>query len=393
MFPYLPLYYRFLGFSLGEVGFVLGVWAFVGLLASPLWGALSDRYRGSPWVLVLATATALGGTVVLGSAAAGMVLPAGLVQLGPPDPLLVVVAAALVGAGMSGITPILDARALETAGANREGYGPIRAWGSFSYILSALGTGVLVEQLGPRALFAVIAVSLVATGLIGLTLRPAAVERAGRQLATTTRPLRELGRLFGPQGLGLFLLGAFLAWYGMSAVLSFIPLRFEELGAGASIVGLGGAIAAAVEVPVMLRFPGLTARFGAERLLVAGAGLIAVRSIIATVAPEAWVLLVAAIFAGLGYALFFVGGVTYVSRRVPHELAATAQGVFQGVGTSLSQVVASATGGVIAGAIGLSGLFGVGAGIGLVATLVIALAVRSATKRRYAPPATPTEAT
>ena len=355
--PYLPLYYRGLGLSLGEIGGILALGSLIGLAASPAWGALSDRRRGSPVVLLLATATAFVG--------------AGLLALSI-ERLAVIAGAALLGAGMAGVLPIVDARALETAGANRSGWGPLRAWGSVSYTVAAIAVGLLIERSGPRALFAVLMVALVLIGLIGLALKPIG-ERS--RIGGAGRPLMEAGKLFGPKGLGLFLLGAFLSWLGMSAVLSFTPLRFTELGAGASIVGLGGAIAAATEVPFMLRFPQLAARFGSERLLVVGVAFIAARAVVAASAEQPVVLLAASLLGGVGFALFLVGGVTYVSTHVPRRLAATAQGIFQGVGSSMSQVVSSAAGGSIAAVFGLSGLFLLAAGLGVVATVIIGFAV------------------
>ena len=358
MLPYMPLYYRSLGFSLGEVGSVLALGALVGLLASPSWGALSDRLRGSPLVLVAAVATALAGT--------------GLLALST-TPVVVIAGAVLLGAGIGGLAPIVDARALETAGANRSGYGPLRAWGSLSYIVTVLGTGYAVDAWGIRSAFAVLSTLLVVTAIVGLALKPSA---ADRPFQTASRPLRDAGRLFGPRGMGTFLLGAFLTWLGMSSVLTFTPIRFAELGAGASIVGLGGAIAAGIEVPLMLRFPALARRWGSNRLLIAGSAFLAVRSVVAALATDSNMLLAASIFSGLGFALFAIGGTTYVSDHVPPELAATAQGIFQGVGNSLAQVTAAAVGGAVAAAFGVVGLFVVGAGIGIVAATIIALAVR-----------------
>jgi PPP family 3-phenylpropionic acid transporter len=365
MLPYLPLYYRGLGFGLGEIGGILALGPLVGLAMAPAWGALSDRHRGSPRVFVAATLTALAGAALLALGA---------------DRLLVIAGAAVLGAGMAGLTPILDARALETAGANRSGYGPVRAWGSISYIVAALGTGLIADAVGLRALFAILAVALIATGLIGLGLKPSAARAA---LIPSLRPMRDAGRLFGPRGLGLFLLGAFLSWLGMSAVLSFTPIRFEELGAGPTMVGLGGALAAGIEVPLMLRYPALAARFGPTRLLIAGAAFLAARSLVAALATDPIGLLAASVFAGFGFALFFVGGVTYVSARVPAELAATAQGIFQGVGSSLSQVTAAAAGGTIAAVAGIDGLFLISAGLGVLGTAIIAVAVRPNALGRY----------
>ena len=354
--PYLPLFYRSLGFSLGEVGAVLALGWLTGLVASPGWGALSDRFGGSPFVFLAATATALVGASILGLT---------------PDRNAVFLGGPILFAGTAGVIPILDARALETAGTNRTGYGPLRAWGSFSYTIAALATGALIDASGIHAMFAVLIAALVATGGVGLLLKPIGPRTV---IGTSTRPLLDAGRLFGPRGLGLFLLGAFLTWFGMSAVLTFTPVRFAELGADASVVGLGGALAAAIEVPCMLRFPWLAERFGAERLLVLGSVCIAARAVVAAVAPSPEVLLSASVFGGVGFALFFVGGVTYVARRVPAELAATAQGIFQGVGSSMSNVVSAALGGSIAAAAGLQGLFVVALCLGVAGTITIAIA-------------------
>jgi MFS transporter, PPP family, 3-phenylpropionic acid transporter len=367
--PYLTLYYRDLGFQLGEIGGLLALASLVGLVSAPAWGSLSDRRHGSPAILVAATGSALLGTGLLAIAP----------DVGGMRQLVVAGGAALLGCGIAGILPIIDARALETAGATRSGYGPLRAWGSVGYVISALATGALVQAAGPRALLAVQAASLLATAAIGLALRPPSSSRA-RRLGS---PLRDAGRLFGPRGLGIFVLGSFLSWLGMQLVLSFTPLRFAELEAPATIIGVGGAIAAAIEVPMMLLFPRLAARFGANRLLIAGAVFLALRSIVAALATSPEQLLAASVFAGLGYALFLVAGVVYVSTHVPPELAATAQGIFQGVGSSMSQVTAAVLGGTVAGGFGIQGMFVLAAGVGIGATIIVAIAVGSSGPDRY----------
>jgi len=356
MLPYLPLYYRSLGLNLAEVGSILALGALVGLLASPSWGALSDRLRGSPRVLVAAVATALAGTAVLAASTA---------------PVAVLAGAALLGAGIGGFIPIIDARALETVGADRARFGPLRAWGSFSYILAVLASGVLVDRFGLRSLFGSLTVALLATAVVALVLRP-----VGDRPVRAVSPLRDAGRLFGPRGLGVFLLGAFLTWLGMSAVLTYTPIRFTELGAGASIVGLGGAIAAATEVPLMLRFPALAARWGSHRLLIAGSVFTAARAIVATFATDPAVLLAASVFGGLGYAFFAIGGTSYVSEHTPPQLAATAQGIFQGLGNSLAQVTAAAAGGALAAVAGVVGLFAISTLVGIMAAAILWVAVR-----------------
>jgi len=111
---------------------------------------------------------------------------------------------------------------------------------------------------------------------------------------------------------------------------------------------------------------------------------IAARAIVAALATEPGLLLAASVFGGIGYALFLVGGVTWVSAHVPRELAATAQGIFQGVGTSLSQVTAAAAGGAIAAIAGIDGLFMISAGLGVMGATIVALAVGRSAAERYA---------
>jgi MFS family permease len=100
------------------------------------------------------------------------------------------------------------------------------------------------------------------------------------------------------------------------------------------------------------------------------------RAVIAALTTDPIVLVIASGINGIGFACFLVGGVTYVSRRAPPELAATAQSVFQGFGMGLGQIVASAGGGALAGAVTLPGLFLVSAAIGSAATGIVAAAVR-----------------
>ena len=125
----------------------------------------------------------------------------------------------------------------------------------------------------------------------------------------------------------------------------------------------------------MLAFPALARRFGGTHLLVAGAVVIALRTGVSGIATDPLVLVVASGLGGVGYALYTVGGVTFVANRVPPELAATGQGIFQGAALGLSGVLAAAVGGVVAGELGIAGMFVAAGAVGLAAAVVVALAV------------------
>ena len=94
------------------------------------------------------------------------------VLLAVVSPLLpLVLAVAALALFMAGISPILDARALEVAGGDRNRYSLLRVWGSASFIGSVLLVGWLIDQTQITAMFAVLAAALLATGLVGLTFR------------------------------------------------------------------------------------------------------------------------------------------------------------------------------------------------------------------------------
>jgi PPP family 3-phenylpropionic acid transporter len=355
-YPYITLAYQLRGLDFSQIGLMISLGSGTGLLAAPAWGALSDRFGGSPRVLLASATFAVAAIAAL--AIAG-------------DVVSIAAANVLLGIGFAGLSPIVDARALETAGAESAGYGPLRAWGSVGYVAASLGTGIVIEATSIEAMFPVIAACLAITAGIGLGLRPATIHHA-------ERPFHATARIFRSRTLALFLVGAVLAWAAMAAVLAFIPLRFQELGASSWVIGLAAALAAGIEVPVMLQFPRLARRIRGDRLLVAGAAFLGLRSVLAAVATDPVFLVMASGIGGVGYALFLVGGVTYVADHVPAHLAATAQGIFQGVSISASQVVAAAVSGVLAGALGIQGLFVLAAAAGVGAVGIIALAARPA---------------
>ena len=94
-FPYLPVYYRSVGLSLGEIGLLGSLAAAVGLLSAPLWGTLADRHPTSR--LILPTAAGLAALAALGLALAR-------------EPVAIAAAVVAMSAAQAGVAPMLAAR-------------------------------------------------------------------------------------------------------------------------------------------------------------------------------------------------------------------------------------------------------------------------------------------
>ena len=350
--PYLFLYYSHLGLGLAEIGALAALSAAVGLVVSPAWGALADHFAQTRLTLPLAALVAIGGALILATGHDLVQIGAGVVVL---------------AAGLGGLGPILDARAIETLGPDRGLYGRVRALGSAAFVVGAWAVGILIDLDGLASLFLAYIPALLVTAVVSVSLvRRPAIRSVGIVHGTVD--------LVRAPGMRLFMLGSFLVWTALVAVNSFMSIRMEAVGGAAATVGLVWAVGAAVEVPVMWWFARLVRRFGVGRLMVAGAVLFAVRAGVAAVAGDPPTLLVTAPIAGVAIGLFFIGAVNFVAERAPGGLAATAQGLFSAV-LGLATIVGSAVSGVLAGWLSIPGMFGLAAVTSVLATAVVALAV------------------
>ncbi|HEX5578506.1 MAG TPA: MFS transporter, partial [Candidatus Limnocylindria bacterium] len=324
-------------------------------VAAPLWGATADRLRSS--------------RVVMPAAAIGAAVSATVVSLVQPVlPLIIAVAA--LAAFMAGVAPILDARALEVAGGDRNRYSLLRVWGSASFIGSVLLVGWLIDQTRITAMFAVLAAALLATGVIGLAFR-------GRAATVAALPhLAGIGAVIRSPLLGPFLLAILLVWSSNMAINAFFSIHLVEIGADGALVGAAWAIGAVVEVPVMLGYPWLGGRLGVERLLLVGAAIFLVRALAVLLLQDPLLATATMGLHGIGFALALVGGVVYVSRHAPPGAEATAQGVLGATVFGVAAIVGPGVGGLLAGWLGLEGMFLVATtGCGL-AVLALAWALR-----------------
>ena len=347
LFPYIPVYYSSLGLDLGAIGLLAALFSAAGMLGSPLWGAAGDRLGRSRAILLIpATFAALAFAVL--SQARGM--------------WVVALAAAAASFGMAGVGPVLDARALETVQEDRSRFGRLRVWGSISFIASALFVGWLADWAGIRSLFLVLIPALLLTGIIGLGLRSLSAEPTLPQLGS-------LAAVFRSSLLMRFMAAALVVWSANSAINTFFSVHLVQIGAASTLVGWAWAIGAAVEVPLMFAFPVLSRRLGLERLIVIGAAFFVVRAAAVTLVTDPVVATLTMALHGVAFSLTLVGCVAYVSRHAPSGAAASAQGVLSGMIYGLSMIIGPEVGGLLAGALGLPGMFamaGVGSAVGVI---------------------------
>lgn len=352
-FPYLPVFYRDLGLRLEEIGLLTAIQAATQLVLGPIWGGLVDRFPKVGVTLPLAAAVAAAGGFILFLAV---------------DFASVLAGSVLLFAGLAGIGPTLDARTLETLGpGGRDRYGQVRAFGSLAFVTMTLLVGLLLDARGARTLFWVYLPCLLGTVLVTAT-----IPRRGTNRSISL--LRGASDILGAPGMLVFFAGFTVVWTALSATNAFYSIQVVALGGGNALVGIAWAFGAVIEVPLMYAFPRLGARFGTERLLVFGAVVFALRSILAATATQPAALVLIAPLEGLGFACVFVGGVTVLAARLPPSLGGTAQGLFS-ASAGLATIIGSVAGGAIAGSLGIPGLFAACSVLGLVGAVAVGYAV------------------
>ena len=279
----------------------------------------------------------------------------------------VVLVVAILAAGSSGLTPLVDARTVERLGRARDRFGQARAFGSLGFILATLAVGVLVQATASTAMLAVYVPALALTGIVGAAL-------LGRGSRTTRAsgigPLHAL-RLLRDPGMGLFFAGSVVVWVAGAGVMAFFSLRLIELGGDARLVGIGWAANAVLEIPTMLAYRRIVARVRVQWLLVAGAAVFVVRALLFTVTGSALGLVAGAALGGVGFGLFLVGTTTFVARRAPASLRATAQALFSSTAFALGSIVGGILAGLVAGGWGLAAVFPVMAVGSLIGAILV----------------------
>ena len=354
--PFSTVYFGSLGIDLGWIGVLSAIPAAVSIVAAPTWGVIADRMGDVRPALVVAGLWTIVIAVVL--------------ALQPPIALLGILVG-LMAAGSGGLAPLVDARTVQRLGRDRERYGRARLWGSISFMVVTIGVGGLIAATSIVSSLAAYAL-LIAGGVVA----SATLLGRSRRAATVTSisPLAVVRLLRDPQ-LRLFFVGLVIVWTAANGIMTFFSLRIIELGGDSELVGIGWAVNAVAEVPVMFAFAALARRFGTARLMILGAIVFAVRALGWTFVDSALASVVVTTLGGIGYAFIVVGTTAYIPGRVPPELRATAQGLFMGTTYALGTILGAVLAGLVAGRAGLPAVFPAGVAASLVGALVVWLAV------------------
>lgn len=345
--PYLPLYWKGLGYSGASLGALLTAMGLGPLLAQGPLGYLSDR-RGQRRGMVFA-AMAISGVV--------MVIYPTFHSLAP-----LLVATLLSSALYRSSDALVQAMVGDwAAGASMAAtFGRLRVAGSVGWVLSLLVSArfSVVTDMDPlpyarwaAPMFLVIGAMYFMAAFVVLLARPAPPRERLR-----LGPLAAVKAVARAPRVGRFLLAFLLFWTAMQAIGSFLSLFMEELGASRPQISSAFIVSAAAETPFIFLAGRLAEQWGDRRLVGIAFAFMPVRMLVYALAPSLPWVYVGQLMHSVTYGLVLVGAVTYMNHNLPPNLRASGQSAL-GVVMSAASTGAPFVGALVADMTGYRGAF------------------------------------
>lgn len=331
---FVPVYLDYIGYSKSEIGILMSLGPFVAIIAQPFWGITSDRARSKNFVLQI---------LFLAS-----IFTMALFPLSRNFYYLIAVIT-LFTFFQTSTGPISDAITLEYLSETNKSFGPIRMAGTIGYAVMSIIAGWFAQgYIG--SIFALnILVMFIAFMIV---FKLPVVE--GHQFGKERIPI---WRLFSNRNLVLLMILNFLIQTTLGFYYTYFPIYFRQIGGSNKLLGLAYFISAMSEIPFLLYADKILKRIGTRWALIGASGVAALRWLIISFIPNAYLVLPFQLLHGLIFIVLYYSMATYINQEVPKELKASGQTVNNLIGMGISRIVGSLLGGFLSDLYGIKMVF------------------------------------
>jgi MFS transporter, PPP family, 3-phenylpropionic acid transporter len=304
--PFMPVWFAAKGLDAREIGIVLAVPLAVRVIVVPLATRAADRFSRVRPALVAASVASVAGLILVG-------FNSGF--------LAILLSFALAAAAIAPVLPLADAYALRGLKDRVRSYGPIRLWGSVTFILANLGGGTVLAWLGAGDVIWAVVAALALNAAAAFALAPLPPDPPDPAETPTAGV-----SLWRAPGFAAVALGAGLIQASHAVLYGFATLQWEARGIDGLAIGALWAIGVIAEVGLFACSGRLIAWLGAPGTIVLGGfgGLIRWTAM-AFDPPTATLPFLQALHA-LSFAATHLGTMHFLARAAPAGRGATAQG-------------------------------------------------------------------
>lgn len=304
---YFPLYLASRGLLPAEIAAVVALPQLARIFAPAAWGWLADRTGARRGIVAFSCAA---------SAACFAALP------WAATPVAIAVLVGAMGLASAAALPLVEAITLGSLAGQAGRYGPIRLWGSVSFIAVVLGGGAWLDVGSVSPLPA--AASLFAAAALAAALSLPAGQVRRHEIARKPRLAPAAARLLGASACMAIAHGVLYA---------FFTLHLEREGYSGAAIGAFWTLGVVAEIAVFLCLPGLFHRFALSAILAASL-LCAVARFLAIGwgAAYLWILVPAQLLHGATFGAFHAASVAAVQRAFPEAAQARGQALLSSLG-------------------------------------------------------------
>ncbi|MBV9554600.1 MAG: MFS transporter [Alphaproteobacteria bacterium] len=317
--PFWPVFLAGRGLDPHEISLVFAAAIWLNVVVTPTIGALADRLARRRLMMMVLAATAIGAYLALWGAA-GFALLLGLTLV--------------ASVAQAAIMPLGDSVTLAAVREDGIDYGRVRVWGSVTFIVAAVASGLVLAQpaagrLGANAVLAlVLAASLLLLGACGAI--PGAAQPPRR-----TPHRSALGALAADARFWLFIAAGAAIQASHQVYYGFGTLYWRSLGFSDAVIGALWGEGVVAEILLFWCGSRLLARLGPLGLMLSGGAAGVVRWGLIGIVPGLLPAFALQLLHALTFGATHLGAMNYLSRRVPPHAAASAQALYAGASAGL----------------------------------------------------------
>jgi PPP family 3-phenylpropionic acid transporter len=312
--PYLPVWLHWRSLDADQIAILLAAPLFTRILFTPVISFAADRVGGQRTILIALAWGSLLSFLLLWIAS-------GFWQM--------LLATVLLAINWTTIMPLIETVAVSGIRNGGLDYGRVRLWGSLSFIVASLGSGLVIGKIGPEVvlplLVAATALMVLGAHLLSgeLTLR----RPAARPVLGGLKLADVVGLVRAPLFL-LFLLAASLIQASHAVYYSFGTLNWRAQGIPDGAIGVLWSVGVIAEVALFAVSGRVIAYCGTARLLMLAGLAASLRwGVMAIDLPLVATALLQTLHA-MSFGAAHLAAIHFLTHAVPEDRAATAQGLY-----------------------------------------------------------------
>lgn len=345
--PYFNLYCYHLEFSGFQIGLISSIRSVMLVIFPLIWGSVADHFQ-------------LRRPIYIGCCFASTIIWAFFLYYQQFWAMLIITV--FYGIFFSPLISFLEATTIESLGKEKNQYGKIRAWGSFSFIMTVIIMGRLIDLTSVQIIILCILAGSVVMSLFGLAIPGVVPQKKSLFLSRAKHLLTR--KVF------VFLVCAFLMLVSHGAYYGFFSIHLEKLGYGSTFIGFSWALASTAEIFVMIKSEAIFKRFSMEKVLVFSFFVAALRWLTLYVATSTPVILISQLTHAVTYGTFHMASVLYIDQLAPKEAKTLAQAANNALTYGLGLMVGFFVSGLLFEPFGTYNLFILSAGVAALAGIL-----------------------